>query len=87
MGLNPEYQEGQTPLMEVRDVADLGQQRREPRAAPLGLLDHAPLGIAEWAHTVGREHAKVSGHHGERRAKLVHGERQHLRKQFCPGRR
>ena len=66
------------PAVELGDVAHLGDQRDQPGARFLGLVDHFPLAIVQLACRVALQHAQVAADDAGRRPEFVNGKTEEL---------
>ena len=66
-------------VVELGDVAQLTDERAEPRARFLGLLDHLAVAIRERRFGVTLQHAQVAADDRDRGAEFVDSQREELR--------
>jgi hypothetical protein len=71
--LSPELDDA---AVELADVAQLRDDRDQPRARLLGFIDHAALPLAHRRVLIFLEHAQVAADHARGRAELVDGQRE-----------
>jgi hypothetical protein len=68
--------EGRRTRLEVREVAHLHQEGRQPRARFLGFLQQAALLIVQRTRPVLEQHPYITGDHGHRGPEFVDRQRQ-----------
>src|SRR5579864_8527662 len=67
------------PGVELRNLAQLADERHDARARLLGFVDHPAVTLAQRLDAFTLQHVEVASDHVGRRAQLVNGERQELR--------